>query len=123
MLQPKNNRQMATVIVMGATNRAESIDPALRRAGRFDKEILIGVPDEEARIGIFKTMTKDMKLSGDFDLKVPPYVPKAVRLAPTINIFLDSDIFAVFIFACCSSFNLSSFVTWLGSSWSTCRTH
>lgn len=84
MLQPKYNRSMAPVIVMGATNRAESIDPALRRAGRFDKEILIGVPDEEARIGILKTMTKNMKLSGDFDLKVlarktPGYVGADVK--------------------------------------------
>lgn len=84
MLQPKYNRSMAPVIVMGATNRAESIDPALRRAGRFDKEILIGVPDEEARIGILKTMTKNMKLSGDFDLKMlarktPGYVGADVK--------------------------------------------
>jgi len=70
MLHPKYNRQMAPVIVIGATNRAESIDPALRRAGRFDKEILMGVPDEEARIGILRTMTKNMKVSGDFDFKV-----------------------------------------------------
>ena len=84
MLDPKNNRQMAPVVVMGATNRAESIDAALRRAGRFDKEILIGVPDEEARINILKTMTKNMKLSGDFNLKVlarrtPGYVGADVR--------------------------------------------
>mmetsp|Transcript_16793 Transcript_16793/g.38484 ORF Transcript_16793/g.38484 Transcript_16793/m.38484 type:complete len:840 (+) Transcript_16793:291-2810(+) len=84
MLDPKNNRQMAPVIVMGATNRAESIDAALRRAGRFDKEIMIGVPDEEARINILKTMTKNMKLGGDFNLKVlarrtPGYVGADVR--------------------------------------------
>jgi len=84
MLHPKYNRQMASVIVMGATNRADSIDPALRRAGRFDKEILMGVPDEEARIGILRTMTKNMKVSGDFDFKVlarrtPGYVGADVR--------------------------------------------
>mmetsp|Transcript_10249 Transcript_10249/g.21722 ORF Transcript_10249/g.21722 Transcript_10249/m.21722 type:complete len:841 (+) Transcript_10249:267-2789(+) len=84
MLDPKNNRQMAPVVVMGATNRAESIDAALRRAGRFDKEILIGVPDEEARINILKNMTKNMKLSGDFNLKIlarrtPGYVGADVR--------------------------------------------
>mmetsp|Transcript_11754 Transcript_11754/g.33767 ORF Transcript_11754/g.33767 Transcript_11754/m.33767 type:complete len:840 (-) Transcript_11754:1601-4120(-) len=84
MLDPKNNRQMAPVIVMGATNRAESIDAALRRAGRFDKEIMIGVPDEEARMNILKTMTKNMKLGGDFNLKVlarrtPGYVGADVR--------------------------------------------
>jgi ribosome biogenesis ATPase len=84
MLEPKYNRQQKSVIVLGATNRSDSIDPALRRAGRFDKEILLGVPDEKARIGILKTMTKDMKLSGDFDFKAlarttPGYVGADVR--------------------------------------------
>jgi ribosome biogenesis ATPase len=84
MLDPKYNRQQAPVIVLGATNRSDSIDPALRRAGRFDKEILLGVPDEKARIGILRTMTKEMKLSGDFDFKVlarrtPGYVGADVR--------------------------------------------
>jgi ribosome biogenesis ATPase len=37
------------VIVIGATNRPDSLDPALRRGGRFDHEILMGVPDEAAR--------------------------------------------------------------------------
>jgi len=37
------------IIVMGATNRPDSLDPALRRAGRFDHEISMGVPDDEAR--------------------------------------------------------------------------
>lgn len=84
MLHPKYNRQQAPVIVLGATNRPDSIDAALRRAGRFDKEILLGVPDEEARIGILKTMTKEMKLSGNFDFKIlarktPGYVGADVR--------------------------------------------
>jgi ribosome biogenesis ATPase len=38
------------VVVIGATNRPDSLDAALRRAGRFDHEISIGVPDEEARV-------------------------------------------------------------------------
>jgi ribosome biogenesis ATPase len=84
MLDPKYNQHNAPVIVLGATNRPDSIDPALRRAGRFDREILLGVPDEDARIAILKTMTKDMKLDGDFNLKVlarqtPGYVGADIR--------------------------------------------
>lgn len=37
------------VLVVGATNRADSLEPALRRAGRFDREISLGIPDEESR--------------------------------------------------------------------------
>ena len=69
-LDPQYNRQNAFVLVLGATNRSDSIDQALRRAGRFDKEILLSVPDEDSRLSILKTMTKGMKLSGDFDYKV-----------------------------------------------------
>lgn len=57
-----------SVIVMGATNRPNSIDPALRRPGRFDKEIDIGVPDEVGRMEILRIHTKNMKLSEDVDL-------------------------------------------------------
>lgn len=41
----------AQVLVIGATNRPDSLDPALRRAGRFDREICLGIPDEAARLG------------------------------------------------------------------------
>ncbi|PSK41292.1 hypothetical protein C7M61_000973 [Candidozyma pseudohaemuli] len=50
------------VIVMGATNRPDSLDLALRRAGRFDREICLNVPDEEQRCAILKTMTSNLKL-------------------------------------------------------------
>ena len=68
-VSPENNHQNHAVIVLAATNRPDAMDPALRRAGRFDKEILMGVPDEEAREKIIETMTKGMRLSGDFDFK------------------------------------------------------
>ncbi|KAK4490591.1 hypothetical protein RD792_001276, partial [Penstemon davidsonii] len=41
------------VLVIGATNRPDAVDPALRRPGRFDREIVLGVPNENARLGIF----------------------------------------------------------------------
>lgn len=43
------NTDGKSVMVIGATNRPDSLDPALRRAGRFDHEITLGVPDEEGR--------------------------------------------------------------------------
>lgn len=55
------------VLVIGATNRLDSIDPALRRAGRFDREICLGIPDVQARIQILKVLTTKLKLSDEFD--------------------------------------------------------
>lgn len=57
------------VIVIGATNRANALDPALRRGGRFDREIEIGVPDKEGRKEILQVHTRDMPLGDDFDLE------------------------------------------------------
>ena len=57
----------SSVIVIGATNRANSMDPALRRFGRFDREIDIGVPDENGRLEIFRIHTRNMKLDDDVD--------------------------------------------------------
>ncbi|MGC8652349.1 MAG: CDC48 family AAA ATPase [Candidatus Micrarchaeia archaeon] len=56
------------VIVIGATNRPNAIDPALRRPGRFDREIEIGVPDRNARKEILQIHTKNMPLAKDVDL-------------------------------------------------------
>jgi transitional endoplasmic reticulum ATPase len=50
------------VIVIGATNRIDAVDPALRRPGRFDREIEIGVPDREGRFEIFQIHTRNMPL-------------------------------------------------------------
>lgn len=57
------------VIVMGATNRPNSIDPALRRFGRFDREIDIGVPDEVGRLEVLRIHTRNMKLDDAVDLE------------------------------------------------------
>ncbi|MBX5326277.1 MAG: CDC48 family AAA ATPase [Candidatus Bathyarchaeia archaeon] len=57
------------VIVIGATNRPGALDPALRRPGRFDREIEIGVPDKTARFEILQIHTRGMPLAKDVDLK------------------------------------------------------
>jgi len=57
------------VVVIAATNRPNAIDPALRRAGRFDREIDIGIPDEVGRMEILRIHTKNMKLAEDVDLE------------------------------------------------------
>ena len=67
------------VTVIGATNRPDGMDAALRRAGRFDREIMLGIPDEAARERILRVQATKLRLSGDLDLreiakKTPGYV-------------------------------------------------
>lgn len=59
----------SNIVVIAATNRPNSIDPALRRFGRFDREVDIGVPDAAGRLEILKIHTKNMKLADDVDLE------------------------------------------------------
>ena len=56
------------VVVIGATNRRDAIDPALRRPGRFDRELEIGVPDKNGRKEIIDIHTRGMPISDDFDM-------------------------------------------------------
>lgn len=74
------------VIVIGATNRVDSIDPALRRSGRFDREILIGAPNETGRKEILDIHTNDMNLSDDVDIDA---------LASQTNGFVGADLAAL----------------------------
>jgi transitional endoplasmic reticulum ATPase len=57
------------VVVIGATNRPDALDPALRRPGRFDREIEIGVPDRDGRLEILQIHTRGMPLAEDIDLE------------------------------------------------------
>ncbi|KAM0793495.1 hypothetical protein ACM66B_000934 [Microbotryomycetes sp. NB124-2] len=59
----------SNIVVMAATNRPNSIDPALRRFGRFDREVDIGIPDATGRLEILRIHTKNMKLADDVDLE------------------------------------------------------
>eukprot|EP00351_Strombidinopsis_sp_SopsisLIS2011_P001941 CAMPEP_0116886470 /NCGR_PEP_ID=MMETSP0463-20121206/20353_1 /TAXON_ID=181622 /ORGANISM="Strombidinopsis sp, Strain SopsisLIS2011" /LENGTH=801 /DNA_ID=CAMNT_0004546989 /DNA_START=32 /DNA_END=2437 /DNA_ORIENTATION=- len=74
------------VVVIGATNRPNTIDPALRRCGRFDREIDIGVPDEVGRMEILRIHTKNMKLAEDVDLS---------SVAKTTHGFVGADLSAL----------------------------
>jgi transitional endoplasmic reticulum ATPase len=58
------------VIVIGATNRPNALDPALRRPGRFDREIEIGIPDKHERYEVMQVHTRGMHLAEDIDLKM-----------------------------------------------------
>ena len=74
------------VIVIGATNRQNALDPALRRPGRFDREIEIGVPSATERYEIFQVHTRNMPLTKDVDLK---------RIASLTHGFVGADIAAL----------------------------
>ena len=71
------------VVVIGATNRPDSLDPALRRPGRFDREIEIGVPDAEEREEVLQIHTRSMPIEKDVDLK---------KLANTTHGFVGADL-------------------------------
>ncbi|MEM2027964.1 MAG: CDC48 family AAA ATPase, partial [Candidatus Bathyarchaeia archaeon] len=78
--------ERGNVIVIGATNRPNAIDPALRRPGRFDREIEIGIPDKQGRYEILVIHTRGMPLSEDVDLK---------RLAEITHGFTGADLAAL----------------------------
>jgi transitional endoplasmic reticulum ATPase len=71
------------VIVIGATNRVDALDPALRRGGRFDREIEVGVPDKEGRTEILQVHTRGMPLSESVDID---------RYAENTHGFVGADI-------------------------------
>jgi len=58
------------IIVLAATNRADILDPALMRPGRFDRQVYVGYPDQKARLAILKVHSKNKPLSKDVDLSV-----------------------------------------------------
>ena len=74
------------VIVMAATNRPHALDPALRRPGRFDREITIGIPSKEGRLNILKIHTRHMPLTKDVNLK---------KLASITHGFVGADLEAL----------------------------
>jgi len=76
-------RSRGKVVVIGATNRPNALDPALRRPGRFDREIEIGVPDRDGRLEVLQIHTRGMPLAEDVDLK---------KLADVTHGFVGADL-------------------------------
>ena len=74
------------VVVIAATNRVDSIDPALRRPGRFDREIEIGVPNRDGRLEVLQIHSRGMPLDKDVDLQ---------RLADISHGFVGADLQAL----------------------------
>jgi len=74
------------VVVIGATNRPNAVDPALRRPGRFDREISISVPNKEGRLSILKIHTRNMPLTKDVKLD---------KLAEVTHGFVGADVSAL----------------------------
>ncbi|MFH1592277.1 MAG: CDC48 family AAA ATPase [Candidatus Woesearchaeota archaeon] len=74
------------VVVIGATNRVNALDPALRRPGRFDREISIGVPNKKGRLNILKIHTRNMPLAKDVNLD---------KLAEVTHGFVGADVSAL----------------------------
>lgn len=79
-------KERGQVVVIGATNRVDAIDPALRRPGRFDREIEIGVPDRNSRLEILQIHVRNMPLDDSVDLE---------SLADQTNGFVGADINAL----------------------------
>ncbi|CAN0045160.1 unnamed protein product [Ectocarpus sp. 4 AP-2014] len=71
------------VVVIAATNRPNVIEPALRRFGRFDRELDIGIPDEEGRLEVLRIKTRTMKLDDDVDL---------IQIAKDTHGFVGADL-------------------------------
>lgn len=74
------------VIIVGATNRPDSLDAALRRAGRFDREICLNVPNELSRVHILKKMSQALKIDGEIDF---------IKLAKLTPGFVGADLKAL----------------------------
>ena len=78
--------QMSDVVIIGATNRPDILDPSLLRPGRFDELVLVGIPDKEARKSIFKIHTTNMPLAKDVNID---------ELAEITDAYVGADIEAI----------------------------
>ncbi len=82
------------VIVLAATNRPDILDPALRRPGRFDREIFVGVPDSKGREAILKVHARDKRLGDDVSLKTIAMATSGFTGADLQNLLNEAAILA-----------------------------
>jgi cell division protease FtsH len=82
------------VVVLGASNRLQDLDPALLRPGRFDRQILVGAPDLAGRESILRVHTRDKPLAGDVDLDLIARQTAGLTGADLANIANEAAIFA-----------------------------
>ena len=82
------------VIVLAATNRPETLDAALLRAGRFDRQVLVDKPDYDGRLAILKVHSKDVKLSKDVDLRIVAKQSAGLAGADLANIINEAALLA-----------------------------
>ena len=82
------------VIVLAATNRPETLDAALLRAGRFDRQVLVDKPDFEGRLAILKVHSKDVKLAPSVDLEVVAKQTAGLAGADLANIINEAALLA-----------------------------
>ncbi len=83
------------VVILAATNRPDSLDPALLRPGRFDRRIPVELPDLNGRIAILKVHAKDVRLSGDIDFDVIARATSGASGAELANIINEAALRAV----------------------------
>jgi len=84
----------AQVVVMGASNRLQDLDPALLRPGRFDRQVLVGPPDLQGRESILRTHTRGKPLAADVDLAIIAKQTAGLTGADLANICNEAAIFA-----------------------------
>jgi cell division protease FtsH len=82
------------VVVIGATNRLDTLDPALLRAGRFDRQLYVGPPDVKGRLEILHVHTKDKPLADDLDLELVARRTPGATGADLANICNEAAIYA-----------------------------
>ena len=83
------------VIILAATNRAEILDPALLRPGRFDRQVLVDKPDLEGRLAILKIHSKNLRLAPDVDLRKIAQASAGLAGADLANICNEAALMAV----------------------------